>query len=182
MLRARADSLVRAAADSVEQVRADSLERVRNTRRAEQIQRGPPRKRPFDEPRYVMLRSLVIPGWGQFYNRAWVKALLVAGVEVQMARKVIDDVRALDRLQEQIDEARRNQDDITEGARVSDYNARLDTLTGREWWLGAVVAYALLDAYIDAHFRNFEAEFEYDPALPGGEPTARVRLSYRWSF
>jgi hypothetical protein len=65
---------------------------------------------------------------------------------------------------------------------VNDYNSRLETVTGREWWLGAVVAYALLDAYIDAHFRNFEAEFEYDPALPGGEPSARVRLSYRWSF
>src|SRR5437016_4259211 len=30
-----------------------------------------------DQPRMVMLRSLVLPGWGQLYNRAYFKAGLV---------------------------------------------------------------------------------------------------------
>lgn len=139
-------------------------------------------KRAFDEPRWVMLRSLVVPGWGQFSNRAWVKAAMVAGLEIDLGRKVADDLRGLDRIEERIAAARRDQDEAGEAALVNDYNARLDQLTRRQWWLGAAVAYALLDAYIDAHFRNFDAEFKYDPALPGGVPAARVRLSLRWSF
>ena len=177
---ASADSLARAAADSTRRAAADSL--APEARNAADLRRNRPVKRPFDEPRWVMLRSLVVPGWGQLYNRSWIKALLVAGVEVHMTRLVVDDLRALDRIQEQVDEARRVGDPAAEAARVNDYNLRLDQLTRREWWLGATVAYALLDAYIDAHFRNFDAEFEYDPALPGGQPSARVRLSYRWSF
>lgn len=144
--------------------------------------REPRPRRPFDEPRYVMLRSLLIPGWGQLANRSWIKAALVAGVEVNLIRLVREDYRALDRLEREVAEARRIGDPALEADRVNAYNARLDALTGRQWWLGAMVAYAMLDAYIDAHFRNFDADFDYDPALPGGEPSARVRLSYRWSF
>jgi hypothetical protein len=55
--------------------------------------------------------------------------------------------------------------------------------------LGGVLAYALVDAYVDAHFRNFDLEFRNDPALtPAGEapssavPAPVTRLALRWTF
>jgi hypothetical protein len=36
---------------------------------------------------------------------------------------------------------------------------------------------------VDAHFRDFKVEFEYDRALKGGKPPAgQTRLSLRWVF
>jgi hypothetical protein len=66
---------------------------------------------------------------------------------------------------------------------ASSYNALLNGQVGRLWLLGGVLVYALVDAYVDAHFRNFKIEFERDPALPGGlPPSGQTRLSLRWSF
>ena len=54
-----------------------------------------------------------------------------------------------------------------------------------------MIAYALVDAYVDAHFRGFDVEFRNDPALPAGtSPNAPagggggpgVRLALRWDF
>jgi hypothetical protein len=74
---------------------------------------------------------------------------------------------------------------------VNEYNARLDQRLSREWLLGGVIAYALVDAYVDAHFRGFDVEFRNDPALPAGTSPAGpqgggggpgMRLALRWRF
>jgi hypothetical protein len=63
------------------------------------------------------------------------------------------------------------------------YNTRVNAQVARLWLLGGVLVYAMVDAYVDAHFRNFKLEFEYDPALPGGKPASgQTRLLLRWSF
>jgi hypothetical protein len=143
-----------------------------------------PRRRPsrFDQPRWVMLRSLVVPGWGQVHNRAWIKAVAVAGGETWMVLRLREDSRALDRLRQQVDDAQAAGDDGLALLLVDRYNTDLSSIQSRQWLFGAVVAYALLDAYIDAHFRSFRIEFEADPALPGGPPAGGgMRVSLRWT-
>jgi hypothetical protein len=130
-----------------------------------------------------MLRSLVVPGWGQATNGAWIKAVGIAAGEGTLAVKIVQDRRELRRLDQAVQEARASGDELLELEAVDAYNSRLDRAVSRQWLLGAVVAFALLDAYIDAHFRGFKAEFEDDPALPAGAPSqGKVRLSLRWSF
>lgn len=150
------------------------------------------RRRPWHrQPRFVMARSLIVPGWGQVHNRAWFKAGLVAGGEVWLFSLITADQRELDRLLGEIDVARAGNDQAREVELVNLYNARLDRRLGRQWLLGGVLAYALVDAYVDAHFRGFELEFKNDPALPagrlpasegGGAPRPGVRLALRWDF
>ncbi len=146
------------------------------------------RKRPWHEqPRFVMFRSLVIPGWGQLHNHAWFKAVGVAAGEGYMISRIVDDQKQLDRLVAQVTAL----PDSPERDRVlAEYDDRFNQRLGRQWLLGAVVAYALIDAYVDANFRGFDVEFQNDPALPGGPGSlpggsghgAGVRLLLRRHF
>jgi len=144
-----------------------------------------------EQPRFVMARSLLVPGWGQAHNRAWVKALLVAGGEIALITEIVQQQNELDQKLTEIDAARAADDAAGEAALVTEYNDLLDQRVGNEWKLGAVIAYAMLDAYVDAHFRGFDVEFRNDPALPAGtSPTGlnrggggpAVRLALRWDF
>ena len=137
----------------------------------------------FDQPRWVMLRSLVLPGWGQAHNRAWIKASGVAIGELALIKAAVNDERALKDLDRAVAAAQQANDEAAFHLAVAAYNDRLAATTSRRWFLGALVAYSLLDAYVDAHFTTFDVEFGEDPALPGGRSTGkRARLGLRWWF
>src|ERR1043166_5441548 len=99
------------------------------------------RRHPWHEqPRFVMARSLLVPGWGQLHNHAWWKAVLVAGVEGVLGTRIVQDQRALNRLLGDIGQARadagealRDSDAVAyegalarENTDVNEYNSRLD--------------------------------------------------------
>ena len=148
-----------------------------------------------EQPRVVMLRSLLLPGWGQFHNRAYVKSALVAGGEGAFGVLLWKDKRELDRLLTEVDRERVEGDAQSVETAVNRYNARLDTFVSRQWLFAGVLAYALVDAYVDAHFRDFDIEFQTDPALPDGAPpdlgrpargrtggARSARIALRWNF
>ena len=150
------------------------------------------RRAPWHEqPRFVMARSLLVPGWGQLHNRAWFKAVVVAGLEAFLVTRVVRQQSDLNQLLRKLDAARGGTDPARYDALVSEYNALLDERLGNEWKLGGVIAYAMVDAYVDAHFRGFDVEFRNDPALPAGTSPAGsqsgrggagLRLVLRWDF
>lgn len=145
------------------------------------------------QPRQVMLRSLLVPGWGQAVNGSWTKAVVIGAAEVAIGAGILSDEHSLRNLQRDIDAARAAGDQDAANAAITSYNDRLDRQNQREWLLGGVMLYSLVDAYVDAHFRGFRQEFEHDPALPdtlrygpgvrfhtGG--ARRLRLSVEWPF
>ena len=152
------------------------------------------RRRPWHaQPRYVMARSLLVPGWGQTYNHAWLKAVAVAAGEGVLGARIVSDQRRLDQLLGELARVVADTDlapdvrDRRGNEIVNEYNHRLDQRLSRQWMLGAVIAYALVDAYVDAHFRGFDLEFKTDPALPNGPPPTGgdgrgVRLGLRRHF
>jgi hypothetical protein len=146
---------------------------------------------PFGEPKWVMMRSLVVPGWGQLYNGSWLKAGLFAGIEGMLIGGLVGDEQKLNRLSRQADEAQANHDEDAFNVAVSAYNDRLAESINRRWLLGAAIVYSVVDAYVDAHFRNFPVEFGPDPALPPElAPSGKGknkghgggRMSLRWTF
>jgi hypothetical protein len=142
-----------------------------------------PRRGRFDTPRWVMLRSLAFPGWGQFHNGSWLKAAVLGGGEIWIVAGLVDDNRRIGELRVEADVAKAAGDNEGYNAAVDDYNSLLERSVSRQWLLGGLLAYALMDAYVDAHFRDFKVEFEYDRALRGGKPqTGQTRLSLRWAF
>jgi hypothetical protein len=137
----------------------------------------------FQAPRWVMLRSLVIPGWGQLDNGSWFKALAVAGGEIALGVGMLTDLHDLDRYDAEVQAARAANDAEAELAAVTAYNDSQAALVSNEWLLGGLIIYSLADAYVDAHFRRFKVEFEHDPALPPGvKVPGSSRLALRWSF
>ena len=142
-----------------------------------------------------MLRSLLVPGWGQLHNRSYVKAVAVAAGEGVLVSRLVGDGKDLTTWRARVDQAARDEDAEGYAAAATEYNAALDRLVGHQWLLGGVIAYALVDAYVDAHFRDFDIEFRTDPALPDGIPPSEqrpargggtrgvgVRAALRWHF
>ncbi len=136
----------------------------------------------WDQPRFVMLRSLVFPGWGQAHNRAWWKAGAVFAAEAVLIGRLVADEAKLKDLQKDIDAAQAAQDEAAYAEAVAAYNSVLDASVARTWLLGGVVAYAMLDAYVDAHFVDFDIQFQNDPALRGRPTGGRVQLGLRKRF
>jgi len=147
------------------------------------------------QPRFVMMRSLIVPGWGQFTNHSYVKAAAVAGIEGLLVAQLIRTRQDVDVSRDSANAAALRHDDAAYAVAAAGYNAGLDRLVGDQWLLGGVIVYALIDAYVDAHFRNFDIEFRTDPALPPGTPVdapagrrggkpggGGVRAALRWHY
>ena len=90
-------------------------------------------------PRGAMLRSALMPGWGQLYNNQKLKALLVFGGEMALVGNAIYYNQVANKSQT-VDEQRFYKD------------MRSQFL----WWLFAIHLLNILDAYVDAHLWNFD--------------------------
>ncbi len=90
-------------------------------------------------PTGAMLRSLVVPGWGQFYNGKWFKGLLVAGTEIGL----VANAYVLNQW-------------AKEATNEDDRYFYLDNRNLSFWILGATILYSMADAYVDAQLYNFD--------------------------
>jgi len=119
----------------------------------------------LNSPTAVMARSLLFPGWGQAKNHAWLKAILVAGVEGAFLERIAYEDRMADR------------NAALAGARVADDPRRgaYDRAAERHrehrrdfiWWTGLWVFLAMGDAYTDAHLKHFDVSLQED--APSGD-------------
>jgi uncharacterized protein DUF5683 len=129
------------------------------------------------EPPYrVMLRSAVLPGWGQAYNGKYWKTVIVVGGEgfliykaLQELGKENDAIALLSTLEPGTPEY-----DAAQEARDTHYNLKVNYI----WWTIAAHLLQMADAYVDAHLADFEADLG-----PGTGPgDTRVVLAYRTRF
>jgi hypothetical protein len=95
-------------------------------------------------PTGAMVRSLLIPGWGQFYNGKYLKAIAVFAIETGIVANAI----YLDRL-------------ANESTTEEEKAYYLDQRNARYWWLLLAKLLSMLDAYVDAQL----ADFDESPSL-----------------
>lgn len=128
----------------------------------------------------VMARSAVVPGWGQVYNRQPLKAALVLAGEGYLAYKVFQE---LGRQNDAVDRINASAEGTPERAA-----AEADELTHRNrkidwiWWTAAAHLLQMADAYVDAHFRSFDAEFGTDEPREGALGAPRVSVAFTVRF
>jgi hypothetical protein len=106
---------------------------------------------PHRSPTGALLRSAVIPGWGQFYNSEPLKGLGYGALQAGLLGWVLyENNRA--------DEARENHrltgDPAWEQAYEEHYNRRRSLI----WYTAGAWVLSMLDAYVDAYLFGFEAE------------------------
>jgi len=94
-------------------------------------------------PRSALLRSMLVPGWGQWYNRRPLKAGLVFTATCGLAAGTIYQNQLL-------------QDSSAQADRTT-MRYRRNTLA---IWLLVAVFYGMVDAYVDAHLRDFDTEIQ----------------------
>lgn len=139
----------------------------------------------------MLLRSAAVPGWGQAYNRKYVKAVAVLAGEGFLAYKAWSEFQkekdALDRkdqaYQAAIDrgDAFPNLDPAVLAAdddRIGHLNRKINWI----WWGVAAHLLNVVDAYVDAHLSTFEADF--GPPDDGAllEEGPRLTLAVRTRF
>lgn len=124
-------------------------------------------------PKGAMLRSLALPGWGQFYNRQWIKGGIVIAAHGALIGAAVYYNNKMS--------------ETTVGSNARDYY--LDQRNLMFWLLGLTKLLSMVDAYIDAHLYDFDAG--PDLALRGGALTPNnanvtdaplVGLSLRMNF
>ncbi|MBN2000847.1 hypothetical protein JW935_25075 [candidate division KSB1 bacterium] len=113
----------------VDSITTDSIRSIDNNR---DVRRS-------KSPSGAMLRSIVVPGWGQLYNGKWFKAILVAGTEIGLIANAV--------LQNQL---------AVQSINKFDREFYADNRSLSLWWLGAVILYSMGDAYVDAHLYRFD--------------------------
>ena len=128
-------------------------------------------------PRTALMRSAVLPGWGQYSNGRPVKAALFGGGTAVLIAATWMKINDMDEVSDEIDiTLRQLQLSIDRGEEETDLPQRLDELEPshedeaarrNSLILGivATITFGAIDAYIDAHLVGFADE---PPALEVG--------------
>jgi len=109
-------------------------------------------------PMGALFRSVVFPGWGQLYNKKYLKAGLLFGLETTFLTLIAIDwnwmnehKRLLDSLPED------HQDRPWEYEQYKFYKDRRNLYL---WSILATIFVSMFDAYVDAHLYDFKKEME----------------------
>ncbi len=110
--------------------------------------------KPLSQPTKALLLSAVIPGGGQLYNHAWVKAGVVIGVQGYL---ITSAIRHDSKLKDYRSQAA-NSSDPMETSRLKNLEQRYtDRFNNDVWWIGITAALSMIDAFVDAHLKDFDS-------------------------
>ena len=142
-------------------------------------------------PFKVMLRSTVLPGWGQMYNGKPLKAAVIVAGEGFLVYKALDELSKENDAVELLNSL--DPTDPNNAAAIADaqddkekhYNLKINYI----WWATAVHLLQMADAYVDAHLRDFNADLGPLPgpglahaATSGSGPDPGVSVALRVRF
>ena len=105
-------------------------------------------------PTWAMIRSGLVPGWGQFYNEQHIKSGLVFAIEgLLIGGAVVEHQRAEDDHREYEDVSKSDQEREDAWLR---YSRRIDRRNTYLWYLAGAKFLSMVDAYVDAHLYRFD--------------------------
>lgn len=102
-----------------------------------------------------MFRSLAFPGWGQLENNQPIKAAVVFAAETGLVAAGYVEWQRSERSLDAQDAAALSGDAASAAEHYERYLDRRDRAISRFWWSGFAILLSMLDAYTEAHLRNF---------------------------
>lgn len=104
----------------------------------------------------AMLLSTFIPGGGQFYNESYAKGGLIAAAEAALASFTVREQLLMASVEEMWAE---DVPDSMKGPKIDSLrNLHRDRRNVYAFFTGAVIAFAVSDAYVDAHMFRFREQ------------------------
>jgi hypothetical protein len=130
-------------------------------------------------PTGALLRSAFVPGWGQLYNRKYIKAVLFAAGESWLAYGIYNDWKETDRHERNFRSV--TDDPIYRAREFSAFEDSRDRRNLKMWILAVAIFYSMFDAYVDAQLSDFDQpDKAFDVYLgPGREDDIRLNLAIK---
>ena len=105
-------------------------------------------------PTGALLRSVAFPGWGQFYNRKYLKSVAVFGAETTFITLAAIEWRRMNTHKKNFQNPD-YPDRYWEFEQFEFYEDRRNLFL---WITAGIVFLSMFDAYVDAHLYNFDRE------------------------
>lgn len=113
----------------------------------------------WPDPTVTLFKSMLVPGWGQITNKAYIKAALAIGLEAWFISGAVVNWNYMNQA---LDNYRADPNNLDHYYEYQYYHGmRSDFL----WALGVTVFVSMFDAYVDAHLRPYS-----DDTIPGVDP------------
>lgn len=113
----------------------------------------------WPDPTITLFKSMLVPGWGQITNKAYIKAALAIGLETWFITGAIVNSNYMNDALDAYHADPNNLDHFY------DYQYYQGMRSDFLWALGITVFVSMFDAYVDAHLRPYD-----DDTIPGVEP------------
>ena len=105
-------------------------------------------------PMGALLRSVVFPGWGQFYNRKYLKAVVAFGAETTFITLAAIEWSRMNKHKKNFQNPD-YPDRYWEFEQFEFYEDRRNLFL---WITAGIIFLSMFDAYVDAHLFNFDKE------------------------
>lgn len=119
-------------------------------------------KRTWPNPTLVLVKSMVVPGWGQITNRRYVKAAIAIGLETWFIAGAVTEWR---KANDARDDFRANPGNLDSFYEYDFHNGNKNDYL---WALGVTTFISMFDAYVDAHLRPYQNDRIPDTDPPPG--------------
>jgi len=113
-------------------------------------------------PSGAMWRSMILPGWGQLYNRKYLKAAVYGGGEIALLYSSLLQHR-------RYKDARKIEDWTAADFYENDRN-RL------RWWLAGTILFSMADAFVDGHLWDFELDKNLTAGVEGSYLVVKIKF------
>jgi len=104
-------------------------------------------------PTGALLRSVIFPGWGQLYNKKYLKAAIYGGLEIYFGYTARQRWKEMDQHQYNFQHA---DDPLLKAQEFNLYEESRDSRNIYLWVTGLTLFISMFDAYVDAHLANFD--------------------------
>lgn len=103
-------------------------------------------------PTGALMRSAFVPGWGQFYNRKYIKGSIITAGESYLIASIYTYWKEADRHRHNFEHS----DNLAfKASEFTQYTNARDSRNLRFWILAGAIFYSMFDAYVDAQLADF---------------------------
>jgi len=127
-------------------------------------------------PTGALLRSVAVPGWGQFYNQSYIKAAIIGSLESFLIYQTVYYWKRTSKYEDLYI----NDSTETRADKFLQFDRYRDLRNQHLWFLGITVFYSMFDAYVDAHLKNFKVDLTPDFDASNESLTLWLTLGYQY--